>query len=85
MDEIKYEEAPGPFLECLDKKLEEMGVIDFYSDPDLKDAMYLMVRDVIKELEEKKNCTESKDATGAGINTGLQMAQGIIKDHFGLQ
>ena len=73
---LGYEEASGAFLESLNRKLEEMGVLESYSDSDLKDAVYGMVKDAIAEIEEAKRETVKDTA-------GLQMAEDIVKKHFG--
>lgn len=84
---FSHDEAPQSFLDCLDKKLLEMGVADAYSDSDLKDAMYLAMQDVLKELEEHKRDGENseyRDDVELGISIGLQIALDGIKKHFGI-
>ncbi len=83
----QMETAGEEFLNLLEKKLEEMGVAQAYSDSDIKDAMYFMVKDALTDIEMQIHDTENEDVredTDNGIIIGLQMAMDAIEKHLGV-
>ncbi len=83
----EFETANKEFLDHLEKKLKDMGVAEAYSDSDLKDAMYLLVKDTLTEIRTQMDDVRknyAKSDINDGVIVGLRVSQDCIKKHLGV-